>query len=226
MKRLAAVLLVGVFLALALPGTQQLVAQGSWAPVLPQEPASYQWVSIAGSVMENSNNFTSDGCAGVTIDPRHQARAGLHLPDGAVIKWVYLGYKGGDTNAGGGMGALHAFSGSGGDTTLATLVAPPGAVHSGYGSVTTEINHTVNNSENSYVVSYVPVEDMFDGSQEVCYVRIGYIAPTNPSAVSINEVSAKAASILPPGLPPSLLAILAVIAVVSIAWRRPVGRQP
>lgn len=136
-----------------------------------------------------------------------------------MIKWVYLRYRGGDTNVGGGTDKLHAFSGDGAGTELATLVAPPGAVQTGYGWVSAEITHTVANSLYSYAVSYLSEEDIFGEQQAVCYVRIGYSAP-HPNAVSLTEMDAQTASLLPADLHDSLTVLLVALALGVILWRR------
>ena len=134
--------------------------------------ASAYYYSVAGVVFNPEVNtdpwlYSHNGCI-QALDTGFY-RAGLHVPDGSVLKRLIFGfYNTPDDYAS--PAYLYAYSLSGASTLVATMLGRPGSTHPGYSYTQADIPDVVVDNLN-YV--YVLTWGGQDG-QELCFMKVEY----------------------------------------------------
>lgn len=189
MKRLAAVLLVGVLLALALPGTG-LAYSGIEGTVF--DANGNAWAYGGQVYLLQKNEYPGSPPGSAAYNPGLWA-TGTVTPNGSFsVNWC--------------------------DNPLNASLRSEGC-----DGKNTSVDFTI-------LIIFSPGPAGTPRSQEITFVNYPFISEhyhagnvstaTGPNGVSVTDLGAKAASFLPSSLPVELVAVLAVVTVVALAWRR------
>jgi hypothetical protein len=149
-------------------------------PMAPDVTYSYFFVSgpeLQPRTSTNTQVYSSSGCVYMSTGASTGllTGAGLHIPNGSVIKFLTLYYN--DTHSSNGVDAFLTRYAPGSNTSDIISTGSTNAEASGYSLVTSaEITHTVNNTNYAYMVYGWP--DIASSQLQVCGIRVAYIAPS------------------------------------------------
>lgn len=146
-----------------------------------QSNATFSYYTVAGPEMgtrNSSNNqvYSSNGCIYLSngTSTGLLTGTGLHLPDGAVVKYIRLYYN--DTNNSNAVGAFFTRYAPGSATADLVSTGSDTAFNGGYGFVvSSEITETINNTSYAYQLYGWP--DSASSTLQVCGIRVAYYAP-------------------------------------------------
>jgi hypothetical protein len=154
-------------------------------PVSLQSPtspsATFSYYQVAGATLTGRSSSTqyaydSVGCSHLTAGTGSNLilNTELHLPDGAVIKYLRVYYK--DTNPSSGVKGYITRYQPGVATKDMAQVGSSDPFASGYGYVVSaEITETVNNSLYAYTLLGWP--DVANSANQICGLRVAYYPP-------------------------------------------------
>lgn len=152
----------------------------------PNQPsATFTYYTVSGPELQtrstgNDQIYSANGCVYLSsgVSTGLLTGTGLHLPDGAVIKYIRLYYN--DTNNTAGVDTYLTRYAPGSATSDLVFTGSTNAFSGGYGFVvSSEITETVNNSVYAYQLYGWP--DSAASTLQVCGIRVAYYAP--PSSV-------------------------------------------
>ncbi|HSQ25993.1 MAG TPA: hypothetical protein VLM80_02605 [Anaerolineales bacterium] len=152
----------------------------------PNQPAvTFSYYTVSGPELQtrstgNDQVYSANGCIYLSngASTGLLTGTGLHLPDGAVIKYIRLYYN--DTNNTASVDSYLTRYAPGSATVDLVFTGSTNAYNGGYGFVvSSEITETVNNSAYAYQLYGWP--DSAASTLQVCGIRVAYYAP--PSSV-------------------------------------------
>lgn len=149
-------------------------------PAAPAQTFSYYLVSgpeLQPRSTANGQTYSANGCVYMSSGTSTGllTGAGLHIPDGAVVKYIRLYYN--DTNASAGVDAFLTRYAPGSATSDLVSTGSTNAFNGGYGFVvSSEITETVNNTSYAYILYGWP--DSAASNLQVCGIRVAYYAPS------------------------------------------------
>jgi hypothetical protein len=167
------IFLVIVIVAILLAGSGGLPASAARASA----PGGLYYYSIPGVEFNPEANgdpwyHTGPGC--VRSEDTDFFKAGLHVPDGAVLKGLVFAFYNATTETFGAPVYLYAYSLTGGTTLVVSLTGPSGSVVTGYGTTERTIDDVVvDNLNNTYVLVWGG-----QAGQELCSIKVAYTLPS------------------------------------------------